>query len=40
MCFENNEKFHKHLSDVNEKIHKGDINKKTFGLWDSTLTMM
>ena len=28
MRFENNEKFHKHLSDVNEKIHKGEYKQK------------
>jgi hypothetical protein len=32
MCFDNNEKFHKHLSDVNEKIHKGIYKQKDIWL--------
>ena len=32
MCFDNNEKFHKHLSDANEKIHKGLYKQKDIWL--------
>ena len=31
MCFVNNEKFHKHLSDTMKKFNKANINKKIFG---------